>query len=126
MAFWSMHIGSGPGVFGLSGMQVNPFVPLCSVRIFPSASIATTVAPFATLGGAALLALAIICVSVGAAFVSFVSAAYTVSVRVIHEAMKRRGAVGKFRIDFSPGYVSSNSRSVDRDARLCQVSFGRY
>src|SRR5258708_29556537 len=58
MALASMHIGSGPGVAGLSGMQVKPFVPLRSVRREPLASMATTVAPFATLAGAAFIALA--------------------------------------------------------------------
>jgi hypothetical protein len=29
----SMHIGSGPGVVGLPGMQPKPFVPTRSVRI---------------------------------------------------------------------------------------------
>src|SRR5207344_2389501 len=52
-AFLSKHMGSGPGVAGLSGMQVKPFVPLRRVRIFPWASMATMVAPFATLAGAA-------------------------------------------------------------------------
>src|SRR5437867_3272905 len=63
-----MHIGSGPGVAGLSGMQVKAFVPLRSVRIVPFASMATMVAPPATLAGAAVIALAIICAFVGAAF----------------------------------------------------------
>src|SRR6202035_838802 len=62
-----MHIGSGPGVAGLSGMQVKPFVPLRSVRIFPSASIATIVAFLPTAAGAALIALLISSASDGAA-----------------------------------------------------------
>src|SRR3989344_4004179 len=66
MAFLSMHMGSGPGVAGLSGMQVKPFFPSRSVRILPSASMATMVAPFETLAGAADMALAISCLSVGA------------------------------------------------------------
>src|SRR5437660_10666735 len=66
MALASMHIGSGPGVAGLSGMQVKPFVPLRTVRMVPSASMATTVAPFATLGGAAFIALAMSSASLGA------------------------------------------------------------
>jgi hypothetical protein len=33
-----MHIGSGPGVAGLSGMQENPFFPSRKVRILPFAS----------------------------------------------------------------------------------------
>src|SRR6478736_6178994 len=53
----SMHMGSGPGVAGLSGMQVKPLVPLRSVRILPSASMTMTVASFATLAGAAFIAL---------------------------------------------------------------------
>ena len=67
----SAHIGSGPGVAGLSGMQVNAFVPLRSVRIVPSAPGTTIVAFFATLAGAARIALAISSASVGA----FLSAA---------------------------------------------------
>src|SRR2546430_15065590 len=31
-AFLSQHIGSGPGVSGLSGMHVKPLLPLRSVR----------------------------------------------------------------------------------------------
>jgi hypothetical protein len=34
-AFGSMRIGSGPGVPGLSGMQLKPFVPLRTVRMLP-------------------------------------------------------------------------------------------
>ncbi len=60
----STHIGSGPGVAGLSGMHVNPFVPLRRVRILPSASIVTIVAAFPTFAGAADVALAINCSSV--------------------------------------------------------------
>src|SRR5258708_38956245 len=71
MALASMHIGSGPGVAGLSGMQVNPFVPLRIVRILPSASIATNVAPFATLAGAAFIALAMSSASLGGAAAFF-------------------------------------------------------
>src|SRR2546428_482417 len=70
-----MHIGSGPGVVGLSGIHVNPFVPLRRVRMLPSDSIATTVAPFATLAGAAFMALAIRLASLG--FAAFLSAAST-------------------------------------------------
>src|SRR3989344_5949707 len=68
MAFLSMHMGSGPGVAGLSGMQVKPFFPSRSVRILPSASMATMVAPFETFAGAADMALAIICLSVDGFF----------------------------------------------------------
>src|SRR5215475_9966323 len=67
MAAGSMHIGSGPGVAGLSGMQVKLLVPLRRVRIFPGESMATIVACLPTLGGAADSALAINCASVGAA-----------------------------------------------------------
>ena len=62
-----MHMGSGPGVAGLSGMQVKLFVPFRRVRIFPSAPIATMVACLPTLRGAADSALAISSESVGAA-----------------------------------------------------------
>src|SRR5512135_2948786 len=65
-ALASMHIGSGPGVAGLSGMQVKPFVPLRNVRMLPEASIATIVASLETFAGAARIALAIICASLGA------------------------------------------------------------
>src|SRR6185295_4472286 len=64
MAFLSPHIGSGPGLSGLSGIQVKPLVPLRSSRILPPASIATIVASLATDTGAACMALAIICSSV--------------------------------------------------------------
>src|SRR6202035_5984618 len=70
MAFLSIHMGSGPGVAGLSGMQVNPLVPLRSVRILPSASIVTMVAFLPTLAGAAFMALLINAASVGAVFLS--------------------------------------------------------
>src|SRR3954451_14136661 len=55
--FWSMHIGSGPGVAGLSGMQVKVLLPLRMVRIFPSGPTATMAASCATAGGAADIAL---------------------------------------------------------------------
>jgi hypothetical protein len=48
----------------MSAMHVNAFVPFRTVRILPSASMATMVAPLATIGGAALMALAMICASV--------------------------------------------------------------
>src|SRR5271165_2597811 len=65
-AFLSQHIGSGPGVSGLSGMQVKPLDPLRSVRIPPFGSGATMVAFSATFFGAAFMALAISSSSVGA------------------------------------------------------------
>src|SRR5258706_8924041 len=71
MALASMHIGSGPGVAGLSGMQVKPFVPLRSVRREPLASMATNVAPFATLAGAAFIALAMSSASLSGAAAFF-------------------------------------------------------
>jgi hypothetical protein len=46
-------------------MQLKPLVPAVSVRILPSASIATTVAPLAIAAGAPDIALLIICSSVG-------------------------------------------------------------
>src|ERR1700730_5923792 len=70
MAFLSMHMGSGPGVAGLSGIQVNPLVPVRKVRILPSASIVTMVAFLPTLAGAALMALLMRSASLGAAFFS--------------------------------------------------------
>src|SRR6266478_325826 len=60
-ALLSQHIGSGPGVSGLSGMQVKPLVPLRSVRMPPFGSGATIVAFSATFFGAAFSALATIC-----------------------------------------------------------------
>src|ERR1700680_1281780 len=63
IAALSIHIGSGPGVAGLSGMQVNPFVPSRNVRIVPSAFIATIVAAALTFFGAACIALWIIFLS---------------------------------------------------------------
>src|SRR5690348_4210510 len=66
MAFASMHIGSGPGVCGLSGMQVNPLLPLRNVRIWWLASMATMVASLATFAGAACMALAMSEASLGA------------------------------------------------------------
>src|SRR5690349_16431704 len=59
MALASMHIGSGPGVAGLSGIQVKPLLPARSIFIVPS-SLATTMAAFsATAAGAADIALLI-------------------------------------------------------------------
>src|SRR4051812_27702455 len=52
-AFLSMHIGSGPGVVGLPGMQVQPFVPLRTSRILPSCPMAMIVAPLLIELGAA-------------------------------------------------------------------------
>ena len=43
-ALASKHIGSGPGVVGLSGMQVQPLLPLRKVFIVPSALAWTIVA----------------------------------------------------------------------------------
>src|SRR3990167_2075622 len=62
-AVLSMHMGSGPGVAGLSGIQVKPLLPSRRVRIWPSASIATTLAAALTFGGAAFMALRIIFLS---------------------------------------------------------------
>src|SRR5262245_56855733 len=58
-ALASMHIGSGPGVSGLSAMQVKPLWPSRSVRGVPSACIVTMVASEDTLAGAAFIALSI-------------------------------------------------------------------
>src|SRR5579859_6766164 len=67
-AFLSMHIGSGPGVVGLSGMQVKPLVPLRTSRILPWSSIATIVACFEIDAGAADMALLMSAASLGPAF----------------------------------------------------------
>src|SRR5256714_7477722 len=66
-ALLSQHIGSGPGVAGLSGMQVKALVPLRRGCIPPFGSGATTVAFSPTFWGAALSALAIISAALGAA-----------------------------------------------------------
>src|SRR3954470_2805702 len=85
IAFLSAHIGSGPGVAGLSGMHVNAFAPFRSVCM-PLSSIVTIVAPFATVAGAALIALAISCFSLGAFFAaasfSAANATAVVAVRI--------------------------------------------
>jgi hypothetical protein len=52
-----MHIGSGPGVAGLSGMQVQPFLPARKVAIVPSAFGSTIAASWAIEAGAADIAL---------------------------------------------------------------------
>src|SRR5918994_4273359 len=57
IAFSSPHIGSGPGVAGLSAIQVKLLVPLRTVRILPSAEASTTVAPLPIADGAADIAL---------------------------------------------------------------------
>src|SRR6476659_6499501 len=57
-ALASKHIGSGPGVSGASGMQVQPLVPLRTVVIAPFASTVTTEASCAIAAGAADSALA--------------------------------------------------------------------
>src|ERR1700680_238671 len=67
MAAGSMHMGSGPGVAGLSGMHVNWLSPLRTVRILRLASMATMVACLPTFAGAADSALAMSSASVGAA-----------------------------------------------------------
>src|SRR5690349_13568366 len=53
-----MHIGSGPGVAGLSGMQVQPLLPSRRVAIDPSASACMMVASREMDSGAADIALA--------------------------------------------------------------------
>src|SRR5258706_2410125 len=65
IAALSMHIGSGPGVLGASGMQVKPFVPGRSERIVPSAAAAMTAACLETPAGAAGSALLVECATVG-------------------------------------------------------------
>src|SRR3954447_1163752 len=58
-ALASKHIGSGPGVSGASGMQVQPLFPLRSSFIAPLGSTVTTDALCAMDAGAADSALAI-------------------------------------------------------------------
>src|SRR5262245_60982786 len=60
----SRHIGSLPGLMGLSGIQVNGPLPSRSTRILPCSSMAMMVASLATAFGAADMALAIISASV--------------------------------------------------------------
>src|SRR6476660_8565995 len=64
MALRSAHIGSGPGVFGLSAIHVKLLVPFRTTRIFPSAPMSITVASLLIVGGAADVALFIISSSV--------------------------------------------------------------
>src|SRR5918993_1207720 len=59
MAFSSPHIGSGPGVTGLSAIHVKLLVPLRTVRILPSADASITVASLPIADGAADMALLI-------------------------------------------------------------------
>src|SRR6476659_8936757 len=73
-ALASKHIGSGPGVSGASGMQVQPLVPLRSSDIAPFASTVTIDAECAIAAGAADSALATGSLALAAAVV-FVSAA---------------------------------------------------
>src|ERR1700758_5089111 len=70
-----MHIGSGPGVAGLSGMHVKLLVPLRTVRILPPSSMTTIVACLPTFGGAADSALAMSLASLGAALAAAAFAA---------------------------------------------------
>src|SRR5947207_12501702 len=79
-AFLSQHIGSGPGVSGLSGMHVKPSLPLRSVRIPPFGSGATMVASSATFLGAAFMALAISPSSVGAVLAPLALAPWCIAV----------------------------------------------
>src|SRR5258708_22418275 len=60
----SPHIGSGPGVAGLSAMQVKPLLPLRTTRIAPLALRSTMVASLAMAAGAACMAVAMIWASV--------------------------------------------------------------
>src|SRR5690242_5400100 len=77
MPLASVHIGSGPGVAGLSGRQVKPLVPARSSFIEPSAPMSMIIAPLPTASGAALIALAILpASSVGAAAIAIVSAGF--------------------------------------------------
>src|SRR5258708_9447453 len=64
MELASPHIGSGPGVAGLSAMQVKPLLPLRTTRIAPLALRSTMVASLAMAAGAACIALAMIWASV--------------------------------------------------------------
>src|SRR4051794_8746259 len=57
-ALASKHIGSGPGVVGASGMQVQPLVPLRTTVMVPLASAVTIDASCASDAGAADSALA--------------------------------------------------------------------
>src|SRR5437660_12764531 len=64
IAFRSTHIGSGPGVLGLSAMQVNWLLPWRTTRILPSEPTSMIVAPCPIAGGAADMALLMISSSV--------------------------------------------------------------
>src|SRR5712671_2061867 len=78
-AFLSQHIGSGPGVAGLSGIHVKPLLPLRSVRIPPFGSGVTMVAFSATFFGAAFMALAISSSSVAADLAPLALAAWCIA-----------------------------------------------
>src|SRR5690348_17924935 len=77
IAFASMHMGSGPGVAGLSGMQVQPLLPLRSTFELPFASTVTIDALWAIDEGAADSALWT--GSLGAAALLFAAAAAPLS-----------------------------------------------
>src|SRR5438105_14497077 len=105
MAAGSMHIGSGPGVAGLSGMQVKLLVPLRTVRILPPSSMATIVACLPTLGGAADSALAMSCASVGPGFAgaSAASAAQLHAVRMAPKSNRIGRTDARMMILLGPG-----------------------
>src|SRR5205085_2737838 len=121
MALASMHMGSGPGVAGLSGMQVNPFFPSRSVRIFPPASIATTVAPLATLAGAAFMALAMSSASLGFAAAFFAGGAPVAAMAV----MTIRPVMMYVLRMCPPPLISQPSGSVAGLEVVITVSFNR-
>src|SRR6185369_1089200 len=121
-ALASKHIGSGPGVVGESGMQVQPFVPLRTSVILPLASAVTIDAFFASDAGAADSALATgsagaallaAAVSSPLAFASLVVAA------LLQPAMARAAAPVANRTP-SLDTVMSPSFRVGRTSRLSQ------
>src|SRR5690348_13208321 len=117
-ALASMHIGSGPGVVGLSGMQVKPLLPLRSVRMLPAVSIAMIVASLETLAGAARMALAISCLSLGA-FAAFV-AGLAVSADRAALAQARARAMRMLVFIKRGASMAVSSRSNDRRGRVAR------
>src|SRR5437762_13648320 len=115
MAAGSMHIGSGPGVAGLSGMQAKLLVPLRTVRILPPSSMATIVACLPTLGGAADSALAMSCASVGPGLAAAGFAGASAASAAQHQAATTAPQVK--RIGRTDARMRSEERRVGKEGR---------
>jgi hypothetical protein len=116
-----MHIGSGPGVAGASGMQVQPLVPWRSVFIAPFASTVTTEAACAIAAGAAVSALAIGSFELGAA-AAVVFAALFDGAGALLQAVTARAAVPATSRMLSFDNVISPSLQTGRTGRLSQIA----